>query len=85
MSRGRSPGFRMGAEHRGKIKNSNILKCLIEHATGEREMSSTQVQAGLGLLKKVMPDITYSESDNTHRVELPDEIIIRGYNPDTDG
>jgi hypothetical protein len=55
--RGRSPGFRMSNEHRDKIKNSNILNALIEHATGEREMSATQVTAGLGLLKKVMPDM----------------------------
>lgn len=57
-ARGRKPGFQMGAEHRGKIANSNVLKHLIEHATGEREMTSSQVTAGLGLLKKVMPDMT---------------------------
>lgn len=55
--RGRSPGFTMSHEHRVKIQNSNILNALIEHATGEREMSATQVSAGLGLLKKIMPDL----------------------------
>ena len=58
MARGRKPGFQMGAEHRTKIANSKIIKHLIEHAEGEREMSSTQVTAGLGLLRKVMPDMT---------------------------
>lgn len=48
----------MGAEHRTKIANSKILKHLIEHVEGTREMSSSQVTAGLGLLKKVMPDMT---------------------------
>lgn len=47
----------MTEEHRGKIKNSNILNALIEHVEGTREMSATQVSAGLGLLRKVMPDL----------------------------
>ena len=47
----------MGHAHRDKIKNSNILNALIEHVEGNREMTSTQVTAGLGLLKKVMPDM----------------------------
>jgi hypothetical protein len=55
--RGRSPGFKMPEEHRVKIQNSNILNALIEHVSGEREMSATQVTAGLGLLKKALPDL----------------------------
>jgi hypothetical protein len=51
----------MPEEHRVKIQNSNILNALIEHATGKREMSSSQVTAGLGLLKKVMPDLAAVE------------------------
>ena len=58
--RGRTPGFTMSNEHRVKIKNSNILNALIEHVEGRREMSATQVSAGLGLLKKVMPDLQAS-------------------------
>ncbi|MGN6539112.1 MAG: hypothetical protein ACTHKQ_25725 [Mesorhizobium sp.] len=60
MSRGRKPGFRMSNEHRVKIQNSNILNALIEHAEGKREMSPTQVSAGLGLLRKVLPDLAAS-------------------------
>ena len=48
----------MSDAHRVKIQNSNILNALIEHAQGDREMSSTQVTAGLGLLKKCLPDLT---------------------------
>ena len=48
----------MTSEHRVKIQNSNILNALIEHACGEREMSATQVSAGLGLLRKCMPDLS---------------------------
>jgi len=66
MSRGRKPGFIMGDEHRTKIANSQILKCLLEHVQGTREMSATQVSAGLGLLRKVMPDL--SAADNTTEV-----------------
>lgn len=57
MARGRKPGFQMSNEHRGKIQNSNILKALIEHVEGTRDMSATQVSAGLGLLRKVLPDL----------------------------
>jgi hypothetical protein len=59
--RGRQPGFKMTNEHRAKIANSNILNALIEHVEGTRDMSSTQVTAGIALLKKVMPDMTYNE------------------------
>jgi hypothetical protein len=48
----------MSNEHRDKIKNSNILTALIQHAEGVREMSATQVTAGLGLLKKALPDLS---------------------------
>ncbi len=47
----------MSEEHRTKIRNSNILKHLIEHAEGSRDMTTTQVTAGLGLLKKALPDL----------------------------
>jgi hypothetical protein len=59
----------MTEEHRVKIQNSNILNALIEHAEGKREMSSTQVSAALGLLKKVMPDLSAAEitQETTHR------------------
>lgn len=55
--RGRTPGFTMSEDHRDKIKKSNILSALIDHVTNGREMSPSQVTAGLGLLKKVMPDL----------------------------
>lgn len=56
----------MTDEHRVKIQNSNILNALIEHVEGTREMSATQVSAGLGLLRKVLPDL--SQADNTTEV-----------------
>ena len=50
--------FRMSNEHRVKIQNSNILKSLINHVEGKQEMSSTQVQAGLGLLDRILPKLS---------------------------
>jgi len=58
MARGRKPGFKLTDEHRAKIQHSNILNALIEHVEGRREMSSSQVTAGLGLMRKVMPDLS---------------------------
>lgn len=57
MAAKKGPAYQMSNAHRDKIKNSNILNALLEHVEGKREMSSTQVTAGLGLLKKVMPDL----------------------------
>lgn len=74
--RGRQPGFRMTDEHRAKIANSQILKALIEHVEGIREMSASQVSAGLGLLRKVMPDLS--------AVEHSGEIEHRSANEMTD-
>ena len=53
----RQPVGLMPDSQRVKIQNSNILNALIEHVMGNRKMSSTQVSAGLGLMKKVLPDL----------------------------
>ena len=47
--------------YRGKIRTLSILNCLGEHVEGRREMSATQIQAGLGLLRKVLPDLATHE------------------------
>jgi len=59
--RGRTAGFTMSEAHRVKIQKSNILTALIQHSEGKREMSATQVTAGLGLLKKCLPDLSAIE------------------------
>lgn len=65
----------MSDEHRVKIQNSNILNALIEHVEGKRDMSATQVSAGIGLLRKVLPDLSQSENSTevVHRyvADLP--------------
>ncbi len=55
--RGRSANFVMPDSHRVKIANSNILSVLIDHVEGKREMSATQVTAGIALMRKVLPDL----------------------------
>ena len=79
-ARGRKPGFVMSNDHRVKSQNSNILNALIEHAEGRREMGASQVTAGLGLLKKIMPDlsavemsadITLAHEDSLEQLERP--------------
>jgi hypothetical protein len=77
--RGRPAGFQMGAEHRAKIANSQILNRLIGHAEGTVEMTPTQVTAAGMLLKKVMPDLQASqiEASVEATVEEIRRVIIR--------
>ncbi len=81
-TRGRKPGFRMSDEHRVKIQNSNILNALVEHVEGKREMSSTQVTAGVALLKKVLPDLTESMIKGDADAPLTLTITRRIIGPD---
>ncbi len=59
-------GIRLRAKHqdeiREKIKTSQIVTRLTNHALGELkvEMSDSQVRAALGLLKKSLPDLTHA-------------------------
>lgn len=77
--RGRSPGFRMTEEHRGKIQMTAILNALSEHVQGKRNMSATQVTAGLGLLRKVLPDLAAVDHSGElgirRAAELPDDLL----------
>jgi len=43
---------------RKKIKTSQIINRLTNHILGDLELSSTQVTAALGLIKKTLPDIS---------------------------
>lgn len=68
----------MDDSHRTKIANSQILNRLIGHVEGTVEMSSTQVTAGIALLKKVMPDLTSNDhTNNGGAFTFPERIILR--------
>lgn len=64
----RTSRMAMSDDHRLKIKNSNILNVLIEHVQGTREMSATQVSAGIALLRKVLPDLSSVEQSGEVQV-----------------
>ena len=66
-------GVRLTEAHRAKIQNSNILNALIEHVDGRREMSSTQVTAALGLLRKALPDLAAI----THQGDENNPVVIK--------
>lgn len=57
MPRTRAGGADRFSSERRKIRASSILDALIEYAEGRRDMSSSQVSAALGLLKKALPDL----------------------------
>ena len=46
---------------RQRIDAGKIVECLRAHALGQSEMGPTQVAAALGLLRKVLPDMTVTE------------------------
>ena len=67
------PKVLMGPDHRAKIANSNILNKLIAFVDGPQNeddekvtLNQTQVHAALGLLKKVMPDLSAVDSTVEH-------------------
>jgi hypothetical protein len=77
----------MSDHHRDKIRNSNILNALVEHVEGKREMSGSQVTAGLGLLKKIMPDLASMEHSGPDGGEISARLVIENIvkrAPDTD-
>lgn len=51
------PSKNKSQHHRDKIRASVILERLDKHATGELEMTPTQVRAAEILLKKAVPDL----------------------------
>jgi hypothetical protein len=49
-----------------RIKAGVILDRLTKHVAGKIKMSTSQVRAADILLKKVMPDLSKADVDNTH-------------------
>lgn len=59
---------------RERISAGVITDRLLKHVTGEIEMTATQVAAGLGLLRKVVPDlaaIEHSGDVTVHAFAVP--------------
>ncbi len=80
-ARGRPAGFVMDDSHRVKIQNSNILTALIKHVEGRQEMTASQVSAGLGLLRKIMPDLQQTALTDADGNALTINVNIGGDAP----
>jgi len=46
---------------RAKIKASQLINRLQDHFLGKVELSATQANVGLGLLRKILPDLAATE------------------------
>ena len=62
-------------EWRKKIQNGAIANRLIKFAMGEIEMTSAQVTAALGLMKKVVPDLQSIDMNAKHDGKITVEIV----------
>ena len=69
----------MSNAHRVKIQNSNILRYLMDHVEGKREMTPTQAATGVALMKKVLPDLSHNQNDNKTSVSFDDDDLQRIY------
>lgn len=65
---------------RGKIKAERIIAKLENHVLNDEEMSRSQVSAAIGLLKKVVPDLSNVEHSGelTHRHFTDAIAALRG-------
>ncbi len=70
-------GVRLNPKHdertRAKIKTSQLLNRLYQHAIGEVEMTSSQIKATEILLKKTLPDLSATQvyyKDDTEQQKL---------------
>ena len=59
-------------EVRERIRASQLINRLENHVFGEVDMTSTQVTAALGLLKKCVPDLAtmQHQGDSEHPFEM---------------
>ena len=61
---------------RAKIQASQLVNRLTDHVLNDKALSATQVTTALGLLKKVLPDLSSVELKGdedrpvVHRIEL---------------
>ena len=60
---------------RRKIQMSNVANQLIDFVEGHVKLEAAQVTAGLGLLKKALPDLAATEITGKNGAALVVEII----------
>jgi hypothetical protein len=67
---------------REKIRGSQLVNVLENHILDNKKMTATQVNAALGLLKKVVPDLRASEITGAGGKDLfPEEVGVLGRKP----
>jgi hypothetical protein len=59
---------------RTRIKTSMIVNRLTDHVLGTVDMSPSQVTAGLGLLKKTLPDLQAVQ----HSGDAENPVVVQG-------
>jgi hypothetical protein len=70
----RSKKIRHDQETRLKIQASQIINRLTNHVLGNIELSSTQVTAALGLLRKAIPDLAAVQHSGQIEVKRASEM-----------
>jgi len=68
-------------EVREKIRASQLVNRLEDHVLGQVEMTSTQVSAALGLLKKCVPDLSATELTGEGGGEVEMSLKVTGIPP----
>lgn len=61
---------------RQKIRASQLINALQNHVLGKTEMTASQVTAGLGLLKKCIPDLQHSTLSDSDGKPLNFTIMV---------
>ena len=76
--RGQGIRSRLPEAYREKVKNSKILNRLIDFAEGKpgADMSAHQVTAALGLLRKVLPDLSAQSTETYLRQEIEMNVKV---------
>jgi hypothetical protein len=59
---------------RAKIQTSQLINRLQDHVFGAVDLSPTQVQAAMGLLRKTLPDLTAAQIDANVHVSQEDAL-----------
>ena len=83
----RTTKIRHDENTRAKIQTSQIVNRLTAHVLGSVEMSPSQVSAGLGLLKKTLPDLANTQISGDplnplQAVTRIERVIVRPTDPD---
>jgi hypothetical protein len=81
----RTKKIRHDDETRAKIQAAMIIDRLQKGLKGEIDLNAQQVSIGLGLLRKVLPDLAQTDMNATHDVSDPLRQLLRNIDGRTRG